>query len=112
MDRRRLLAISAILAAALALAPLARAQDPVKPETSKVRLAVGGKSALYYLPLTVTERLGFFKDARLQVEITDLQGGSQALHALVGRFADVGAALFPHTTLIHAQKHPLPSPML
>jgi len=28
-----------------------------------VPLAVGGKSSLYYLPLTITERLGYFKEA-------------------------------------------------
>ena len=32
-----------------------------KPEP-KVRLAVGGKPALFYLPLTVTERLGYFRE--------------------------------------------------
>src|SRR5690348_4739410 len=46
---------AASLAAALLLVPgVASAQ---KLETTKVRLAVGGKPALYYLPLTVTERL-------------------------------------------------------
>jgi NitT/TauT family transport system substrate-binding protein len=27
----------------------------------KVRLAVGGKSAVFYLPLSVTERLGYLR---------------------------------------------------
>src|ERR1700730_15151579 len=31
-------------------------------EKSEVALAVGGKSGLYYLPLTITERLGYFKE--------------------------------------------------
>ena len=44
----------------LGLALPAHGQDG-KPETPKVRLAVGGKPALFYLPLTVTERLGYFK---------------------------------------------------
>ena len=34
-----------------------------KPELAKVRLAVGGKPALFYLPLTVTERLRLFPRA-------------------------------------------------
>ena len=51
----------------LALPMGAQAQ---KLETTKVRLAVGGKSSLYYLPLTITERLGYFKEAGLDVEIT------------------------------------------
>src|SRR4051794_39234517 len=39
---------------ALVLATSASAQD--KPELAKVRLAVGGQAALYYLPLTLTQR--------------------------------------------------------
>ena len=53
------------LALVASLAAQARAQD-------KVRLAVGGKSAVFYLPLSVTERLGYFKDAGLDVEISDV----------------------------------------
>jgi hypothetical protein len=34
----------------------AGAQD--RPAETKVRLVVGGKSAIFYLPLSVTERLG------------------------------------------------------
>ena len=44
-----------------------------------MRLAVGGKSAVLYLPLSVTERLGYFKDAGLDVEIADVQSGARAL---------------------------------
>ena len=74
------LARRAVLAAAPALlaAPaIVRAQGS-KPEKSKVVLAVGGKSALYYLSLTIAERKGFFKDAGLDVEINDFQGGSKS----------------------------------
>ena len=40
-----------------------RVRQPRTPiAQTKVRLAVGGQSALYYLPLTVTDRLGYFKD--------------------------------------------------
>ncbi len=67
-----------LAALGLALAAPANAQSG-KPEMAKVRLAVGGKPAIYYLPLTVTERLGYFKDEGLDVEISDLQGGSKAL---------------------------------
>ena len=74
---------------------------------TKVRLAVGGQSALYYLPLTVTDRLGYFKDEGLAVEISDLAGGSKALQALVGGSADVVAGAFDHTIQMQAKKQPL-----
>src|SRR3974390_3352337 len=49
----------AAVAGALALAMHgAGAQD--RPAETKVRLVVGGKSAIFYLPLSVTERLGYF----------------------------------------------------
>src|SRR3954471_6428478 len=70
---------------------------------TKVRLAVGGQSALYYLPLTVTDRLGYFKDEGLNVEISDLAGGSRALQALMGGSADVVTGAFDHTLQMQAK---------
>ena len=58
----RALAAAALLLAACGLA----GGEEAKPELSRVRLAVGGKPALFYLPLTVTERLGYFRDAGLE----------------------------------------------
>src|SRR5262249_9571717 len=89
----------AILAAAPALiaAPyVARAQGS-KPETRKGVLAVGGKSALYYLSLTIAEKKGFLKDAGLDLEINDFQGGAKSLEALMGGSADVVAGAYEHT---------------
>jgi NitT/TauT family transport system substrate-binding protein len=70
---------------------------------TKVRLAVGGKSALYYMPLTITERLGYFKEEGLDVEISDLAGGSKALQALMGGSADVVTGAFDHTIQMQAK---------
>jgi len=44
---------------------------------------------LYYLPLTLTERLGYFKEEGLNVTITDFGGGAKALQSLIGGSADV-----------------------
>src|SRR5690242_16005992 len=75
-----------------------------KLETTKVRLAVGGKSSLYYLPLTITERLGYFKDAGLDVEISDFAGGAKSLQALIGGSADVVTGSFDHTIQMQAKQ--------
>ena len=88
------------LAAALSMATDAVAQ-------TKVRLAVGGQSALYYLPLTVTDRLGYFKDEGLNVEISDLSGGARALQALMGGSADVVTGSFNHTIQMQAKNRPI-----
>src|SRR3954471_2061377 len=92
---RRVFALLA-LAAAVTWGTNASAQ-------TKVRLAVGGQSALYYLPLTVTDRLGYFKDEGLDVEISDLAGGAKALQALMGGSADVVAGAFDHTIQMQAK---------
>src|SRR5882762_4293783 len=63
-------------------------------EKRDVHIAVGGKTALYYLPLTLTERLGFFKDEGLNVRISDFAGGTRSLEAVVGGSADVVAGAY------------------
>ncbi len=78
-----------------------------RPELRTVHLAVGGRAALFYLPLTVTERLGYFRDAGLEVEISDFQGGARALQALMGGSADVVTGSFDHTIQMQAKGQPV-----
>ena len=80
-----------IAAAAVALLGIAAAS------AQTVRLAVGGKPVIFYLPLTIAERLDYFRDEGLDVEISDLAGGSRALQSLMGGSADVVAGAFDHT---------------
>lgn len=74
-----------------------------KPEKSKVTIAVGGKALFYYLPLTIAERLGYFKDEGLDVEIVDFAGGAKALQAVVGGSADVVSGAYEHTLVLQAK---------
>jgi NitT/TauT family transport system substrate-binding protein len=101
---RRWFWAAAIAAATMILVPVAQAQ---KPETTKVRLAVGGKSSLYYLPLTITERLGYFKEVGLDVEISDFAGGAKSLQALIGGSADVVTGAYDHTIQMQAKNQPI-----
>jgi NitT/TauT family transport system substrate-binding protein len=66
-------------------------------EKKEVNIAVGGKASLYYLPLTIAEQLGYFKQEGLTVHIADFAGGSQALRAVVGGSADVVSGAYEHT---------------
>lgn len=68
-----------------------------------VRIAVGGKALYYYLPISIAERLGYFKDEGLDVEIIDFQGGSRSLQAVVGGSADVVSGAFEHTLAMQAR---------
>ncbi|PWF45456.1 ABC transporter substrate-binding protein [Massilia glaciei] len=76
-------------------------------EKPKVSIAVGGKHLFYYLPLTVAERLGYFKEEGLKVEISDFAGGSKALQALVGGSADVVSGAYEHTINMQAKGLPI-----
>ena len=72
-------------------------------EKHKVSIAVGGQSLLYYLPLTVAEQLGYFKDEGLQVDISDFAGGAKALQALIGGSADIVSGAYEHTISMQAK---------
>ena len=87
--------------AALVAAPHLRAQP--KLEKPKLSIAVGGKAAFYYLPLTIAEQLGYFKAEGLDVEISDFAGGARALQAVVGGSADVCSGAFEHTINLQAK---------
>src|ERR1700761_5951803 len=97
LTRRRLFG----LAAGLACCPWpARAADL---EKSKIRLSVGGKTLVAYLPLTIAERRGYFTREGLDVEISDFAGGAKPLEALVGGSADIGCGAYEHTLLMAAK---------
>lgn len=72
-------------------------------EKKEVKLGVGGKALLYYLPLTIAERKGFFKEQGLDVEISDFAGGAKSLQALVGGSADVVTGAYEHTIRMQAK---------
>ena len=72
-------------------------------EKPKITIAVGGKPLLYYLPLTIAERRGFFKDEGLTVEIVDFPGGARALQAMVGGSADIVSGAYEHTINMQAK---------
>jgi NitT/TauT family transport system substrate-binding protein len=102
MERRTFLTGAAAAALATGLAPAARGQGG-QPEKPRVVLGVGGKSLLYYLPLTIAERRNFFKEEGLEVEINDFGGGARSLQALVGGSVDVVTGAYEHTIRMQAK---------
>jgi NitT/TauT family transport system substrate-binding protein len=81
----------------LALAPLlGRADEPV-------RVAIGGRSLITYLPFTLADQLGYFKAEGVAIRISDFKGGSQAVEALVGGSADIAIGAHEHTLVIQAK---------
>ncbi|WP_439572856.1 ABC transporter substrate-binding protein [Phreatobacter sp.] len=100
MDRRQVLSLMGA-GASLALPLPAVAQGAL--EKPKVVLGVGGKSLLYYLPLTIAERQGHFKEFGLDMEINDFAGGARSLQALVGGSVDMVAGAYEHTLRMQAR---------
>lgn len=89
---------------ALVFALSAMGQAQAALEKTKVHIAVGGKAAFYYLPLTIAEQLGYFKAEGLDVTISDFSGGSTALRAVVGGSADVVSGAYEHTISLQGKK--------
>src|SRR5918994_2253470 len=87
-------------AAALAVAASAQAQL----EKRDVHIAVGGQASFYYLPLTIAERQGYFKDEGLNIKISDFAGGAVALRAVVGGSADVVSGAYEHTISLQSKQ--------
>lgn len=90
---RRFAALIALAIAAVLALP-AGAQGLEKP---KLTIGVGGKPLIYYLPLTIAERKGYFKQEGLDVEILDFPGGAKALQALLGGSVDIVSGAYEHT---------------
>ncbi len=107
MKRFMQMLVAAAFGLALATGALAQA-----PEKKKITIAVGGKTLFYYLPLSVAERKGFFKDEGLEVEIPDFPGGAKALQALVGGSADLVSGAYEHTINMAAKKQPIKAVVL
>src|SRR5262249_13809975 len=83
------------------LALLGCSRTPAQPTT--IRMAVGGQTQFIYLPLTLADQLGYFKDEGLTVQIADLRGGSEALAALMGGSVDMVTGFYEHTIRARAQ---------
>jgi NitT/TauT family transport system substrate-binding protein len=69
----------------------------------RVRLAIGGQNQMIYLPTTLAQELGFYREEGLDVELQDFAGGSKALQALVGGSADVVSGFYDHTIQMAAE---------
>jgi NitT/TauT family transport system substrate-binding protein len=63
----------------------------------RVRVAVGGQSVLYHLPLALADLLGYFKSEGLDVVVSDFAGGAMALQAVLQGAADVGSGAYEYT---------------
>jgi NitT/TauT family transport system substrate-binding protein len=99
--------LAALIALAITAALLSAAPAFAQVEKPKLTIGVGGKPLFYYLPLTIAERKGYFKDEGLEVEIPDFPGGARALQALLGGSVDVVSGAYEHTITQQSKGQPI-----
>ena len=92
------------LSAGLSAGFCALSQAQNRLEKNKITLAVGGKAAFYYLPLTIAEQLGYFVAEGLELEIVDFPSPIRAQQALASGNADVVCGAFEHLISLHAKQ--------
>jgi NitT/TauT family transport system substrate-binding protein len=68
-----------------------------------VTIAVGGKTLLAYLPLTLAGRLGYFEREGVNVELNDRTSGATALRAMLAGDVDVVSGYYDHTIQMQPQ---------
>ena len=59
---------------------------------------------MVYLPTTLAQELGFYKEEGVEVELQDFEGGAKALQALIGGSADVVSGYYDHTIQMAAER--------
>lgn len=88
-------------------AALVAGATPAAAET--VKIAIGGASCIYYMPVVLAEQLGLYEKHGVDVELVDFKGGSAALKAVVGGSADVVSGYYEHTITLAAKRQELSS---
>src|SRR5947199_3440076 len=73
------------------------------PEKTSLKMGVGGQTQIIYLPATLADQLGYYRDEGISVEIDDLKGGSDALKALLGGSVDIVTGFYEHTIRTQTQ---------
>ena len=99
--RRRSLAAAAALLASAAAVRGSLAQ--IRPDEGRVAIAVGARSTVSYLPLTIAAQLGYFRAEGLDVTLIDLPDEAGALQALGAGAADVASCTYEHTIRLQAR---------
>jgi NitT/TauT family transport system substrate-binding protein len=93
--KRLSVAFTAFLCFVSVSAPGTRAQA-----AESASVAIAGRALITYLPFTLADRLGYFKDEGLTLHISDFKGGSQSIEALVGGSADLAIGAYEHTLIL------------
>ncbi|MGW5671785.1 ABC transporter substrate-binding protein [Micromonospora sp. NPDC003776] len=104
---RKSIALLAIPALALGLtacrgqSPSAAAGGGEQPTT--IKIMVGGLDKVIYLPAKLTEQLGYFKDAGVDVQLLSEPSGAQAENVMLAGQVDGVVGFYDHTVDLQAK---------
>jgi NitT/TauT family transport system substrate-binding protein len=104
---RWLMPIAAVCALLTALTGFVSGAEKQILEKTRLTIGVGGQRLFYYLPLTIAERKGYFRDEGLHTEILDFGGGAKALQAMLGGSLDLVSGAYEHTINMQAKGWPV-----
>lgn len=74
--------------------------------SDKVRLAIH-RDPIAFLPLRISRDLGYYRQEHLDVELSEVAGGSKAIEALLGGSVDVAVGSVSDVILLASQGHPV-----
>ena len=100
MSQRLLVSVVAVAIAAAVIGGCTKQEEA---PGRRVRIAVGGLNQMVYLPTSLAQELGFYKEEGIDAELQDLAGGAKALQALIGGSADVVSGFYDHTIQMAAE---------
>ena len=95
----------AMLAACAAMLACGTARAADAPQA--VSIAIGGRTIMCYLPATLADTLGYFKQEGVAAEFLDFAGGTKAAEAVVGGSADLMVGAYQYTMLLQQKGVPL-----
>jgi NitT/TauT family transport system substrate-binding protein len=86
-------------------APVAKAApsaEPAKPAAlamKKLRVLLSFQNGISFFPVPIAERLGYFRDEGIEMDLQVVNGSSALIQQLAGGNADIGISLAPNALL-------------
>ena len=78
-----------------------------RPMNASVTVAMTARNSLYHLPLVLAERLGYFRQQGVQVNLMAHESGAAGVASVLQGRADVLAGAFEHALESQRKGHPL-----
>jgi NitT/TauT family transport system substrate-binding protein len=87
-----------VLLALAAFALLTGGQRPAQAEdaATKVAVAIGGRTIVQYLPITLADKLGYYREEGIAPDIQEVGSGTKAAEAVVGGSAELMVGVFEY----------------